>query len=145
MSQLWAVTNASGLCLFLYTDGPNQHPRDCGNMMACKGRSVWPLAREVQTSLGEVVDHATGTIQFNVSSVLPALLVAIKAEAARRIEAISPGWQQTNDLRLPSTAGAARFAAIDAVRAWSNQLEATAAAATNPADVTAIRSQMENH
>ena len=48
---------------------------------------------------------------------------AIKRQARRRIEAISPPWRQLNDLRDPSAAGAARFAAIDAVRTASDLIE----------------------
>ncbi|MFC4256687.1 hypothetical protein GRI97_15815 [Altererythrobacter xixiisoli] len=52
-----------------------------------------------------------------------ALVNAIKAEARRRIEAVSPPWRQLNDSREPSPAGAARFAAIDALRAASDRIE----------------------
>ncbi len=52
-----------------------------------------------------------------------ALIAAIKGEARRRIEAISPTWLQLNDSRAPSPAGAERFAAIDALRAASNRIE----------------------
>jgi hypothetical protein len=55
----------------------------------------------------------------------------VKAEAATRILAIAPLWRQLNDARdLAFSAGAtrvaieARFAAIDAVRAASDALEA---------------------
>lgn len=51
------------------------------------------------------------------------LVNAIKAEARRRIEAISPPWRQLNDSREPSPAGEARFAAIDALRAASDRIE----------------------
>lgn len=51
------------------------------------------------------------------------LLVAIRAEARRRIEAISPIWRQMNDMRTPTPASAARFAAIDAIRAASALIE----------------------
>lgn len=52
-----------------------------------------------------------------------ALVLAIKAEAQRRITAQSPLWRQINDLRLPSEAGAARFARIDAIRLASYLIE----------------------
>jgi len=64
------------------------------------------------------------------------LLRAVKREAARRIEATSPPWRQLNDLRLLATpahtseqakdhsAASSRFAAIDAVRAASDAIEA---------------------
>ena len=55
------------------------------------------------------------------------LLVRIRAEAYRRIEAASPIWRQLNDMRDPSPEGAARFLALDAIRAASNRIEALAA------------------
>jgi hypothetical protein len=54
----------------------------------------------------------------------------VKREAARRIEAIAPVWRQLNDARVPSGEGAARFAAIDAVRAASDAIEAEIATLT---------------
>ena len=44
------------------------------------------------------------------------LTSAIRREARRRIRAVSPEWRQLNDMREPSAAGAARFAAIDEIR-----------------------------
>lgn len=52
-----------------------------------------------------------------------ALVLAIKAEAARRIEAIAPLWRQLNDSRAPTPESAARFAAIDAIRGASALIE----------------------
>ncbi len=58
------------------------------------------------------------------------LITATKREAARRIEAVAPLWRQLNDWRdLPFAQGdrraaiERRVAAIDAIRAASNQLE----------------------
>ena len=51
------------------------------------------------------------------------LLTLAKREASRRILLISPEWRQLNDLRAPSDAATARFAAIDAVRSASNAVE----------------------
>ena len=51
------------------------------------------------------------------------LVRQVKREAARRIDAVSPIWRQLNDSRAPSSEGAARFAAIDAIRAASNAIE----------------------
>lgn len=48
---------------------------------------------------------------------------AIRAEARRRINEISPLWRQINDLRDPTPAGKARFARIDAIRAASTLIE----------------------
>lgn len=53
-----------------------------------------------------------------------ALARQVKRETARRIEAVAPIWRQLNDQRAPSPAGAARFAAIDAIRAASDAIEA---------------------
>lgn len=68
-----------------------------------------------------------------------ALVRRVKRQAALRIEAISPLWRQLNDMRDASVAGAARFAAIDAVRAASAVIEAeiaaTAAAALDGLDI----------
>lgn len=57
------------------------------------------------------------------------LIRQVKREAARRIEAISPLWRQSNDLRAPTDEGSARFAAIDAIRAASDALESEIVAA----------------
>lgn len=51
---------------------------------------------------------------------------SVKREAQRRIRRISPIWRQLNDLRESTPAGAARFAAIDAIRAASGTIEAEA-------------------
>jgi len=48
---------------------------------------------------------------------------AVRTEARRRILSVSPDWRQLNDLREPSEEGAARFVAIDAIRAASNKIE----------------------
>lgn len=57
----------------------------------------------------------------------PALIAAIKREAAARILLVSPAWRQANDLREIGLQGAAdalaRFARIDAIRAASNLIE----------------------
>lgn len=59
-----------------------------------------------------------------------AMTAMVKREAARRINVISPIWRQLNDMRDPGPDAAARFAAIDAVRATSQAVEAQIAAAT---------------
>jgi len=51
-------------------------------------------------------------------------IAAIKAQAEGDILAVAPLWQQLNDLRNPTPEGAARFAAIDGIRAKSNDDEA---------------------
>lgn len=62
-----------------------------------------------------------------------ALVRAIKAEAYRRIELVSPIWRQLNDLRTPNDDGAARFSAIDAIRAASDAIEELVVAAEDGA------------
>jgi hypothetical protein len=52
------------------------------------------------------------------------LVAAIKREAARRIDQVSPIWRQLNDTRAPSPEGARRFAQIDAIRDASDAIEA---------------------
>ncbi len=52
------------------------------------------------------------------------LVDAIKAEAARRILAIAPLWQQLNDLRSPTLEARHRGVQIDAIRHASNLIEA---------------------
>lgn len=66
------------------------------------------------------------------------LVRAIKSAAARRIDAISPAWRQLNDMREPTETGAARFAALDAVRAWSNELEQKALSAPTEDALNAV-------
>ncbi len=62
--------------------------------------------------------------QIDADEIRANLVAAIRDEAARRINAVSPVWRQMNDQRQPSKAGAARFAQIDAIRAVSQRLEA---------------------
>lgn len=67
-----------------------------------------------------VIDRRT---RPRADAMRPQLRAAIRREAALRIHAISPEWQQLNDLRHPTEAGAIRFAQIDAVRGASNAIE----------------------
>lgn len=62
-----------------------------------------------------------------------ALVRAIKAEACRRIDLVSPIWRQLNDLRASNDEAAARFSAIDAIRTASNTIEELVAAADDRA------------
>ncbi|WP_313801007.1 hypothetical protein [Sphingobium sp.] len=59
-----------------------------------------------------------------VAETRAALVRRVKREAARRIEAIAPIWRQINDQRIATPEGAARFIAIDTVRAASSAIEA---------------------
>jgi hypothetical protein len=63
-----------------------------------------------------------------LSALRAATIEKVKAQASRRILAISPLWQQMNDLRLPTDDGDARFARIDAIRHASDAIEADVAA-----------------
>jgi len=51
------------------------------------------------------------------------LAAALRREARRRIDMVSPQWRQMNDLRQPSKAGQARFDAIDAIRQASDRIQ----------------------
>ena len=132
MSRLWALVAPDGGYVLRHCE---RHPARCGHRDECKGRKVWELPREPRADLGEGIDPATGQFDFDRARIEAQVISAIKAEAARRIEAISPLWRQQNDLRAPSDAGAARFAAIDAVRGWSNRMEQLLARADQPGAV----------
>jgi hypothetical protein len=61
-----------------------------------------------------------------VAAALPTnaeVAAAVRAEAQRRILAVSPLWRQLNDIRNPSDAGAARFVQIDALRSVCRVIE----------------------
>ncbi|WP_395391511.1 hypothetical protein WBP07_12750 [Novosphingobium sp. BL-8A] len=64
------------------------------------------------------------TPTIDPATVRTKLIASVKREASRRILNISPEWRQLNDLRAPSDEANERFAAIDAVRAASNAIEA---------------------
>lgn len=70
---------------------------------------------------------------FTIATRRAALIRAVKRHAARRIDAIAPIWRQLNDQRAPSREGEARFAAIDAIRAASDAIEAEITAAAGDA------------
>lgn len=55
------------------------------------------------------------------------LVAAVKREAARRINAVSPIWRQLNDLRAGADAGGERFSQIDAIRHASELIEVSVA------------------
>lgn len=140
--QLWAIVGEAGQRL-VWTASADQHPTDHGHAEDCAGQEVFPLDREPIAALGECVT-ATGEIGFDVSRIAPELIAQIKAEAARRIEAFAPLWRQINDLADPTDPGAIeRRAKIDAVRAWSNEVEGLLAAAECPADVARIVAELE--
>lgn len=125
MSQLWAITKENGEINYLYTAGPGQHPSECGNEEACAEGLVWPLDREPEPRWGETVEHESGEIIYRAETILPTILKEIKQEAFLRIEAVAPLWKQINDLHDPDSPGKEeRSQSIQAVRDWSNQLEA---------------------
>lgn len=132
MSRLWAIVAPDGSYVLRHCE---RHPARSGHRSECKGHKVWELTREPRADLGEGIDPATGAFDFDLARVEAGIIAAIKAEAARRIEAISPDWRQRNDLRLPSPAGDERWAAIDAIRGWSNMMEQLLARAQQPGAV----------
>lgn len=72
----------------------------------------------------ERLDEVAGTWLPDDVAIETMKIAAIKAQAERDCLAVAPLWQQLNDVRKPTPEGAARFAAIDAIRAASNKAEA---------------------
>lgn len=139
MSQLWAIVAPDGSFVLRFTASSAVHPAQSGHADECEGCAVWPLDRDPRLSLGEGVDPESGEFDFDLSRAEVVLIASIKAEAARRIEAIAPLWRQINDLAEPQAVGAAeRRAAIDEIRAWSNQAEAMLAEAMDADDLEAV-------
>ena len=69
-------------------------------------------------------------------------IIGIKAEAARRIALIAPTWRQLNDLADPESDGAiTRRTEINAIRDWSNQVEAKITAAQDNAELEHVVGQ----
>lgn len=127
--QVWAFFREDGGYTLHYTNGPDQHPSDHGHECGCF--DVVALQREPDHLRGEAA-LPDGTISFDPALIAHTVVSAIKAEAARRIEVFAPIWKQLNDLSDPTHPDAlARRAQIDAVRAWSNDVEARFLAATN--------------
>lgn len=140
--QWWALVSQDGSVQLRHTEGPSRKSRKprrngCASEIR-KGVRVHPLPRRPE--FGETVDYATGRIVFG--GVPGSLLAEIKAEAKRRCLAVADHERQLNDLRQPTAKSATRFKAIDAIRAWSNTLEARALAVTSAAELTAIRSEL---
>lgn len=95
-----------------------------------------------QAAGGEIVADSQGRPRISRPSVdarRAAAIRRIKRHAAALIERVSPVWRQLNDQRAPSPEGAARFAAIDAIRVASDAIEAEvatlSAAALDPLDI----------
>ncbi|SFG08487.1 hypothetical protein SAMN05518801_10739 [Novosphingobium sp. CF614] len=95
-----------------------------------------PLERDIHASLlhqqtqGATIEPCSRTgrprarhERLSIADRRAALAAAVKNEARRRIDAVSPAWRQINDLRAPSMAATERFAAIDAIRAASAAIE----------------------
>lgn len=72
------------------------------------------------------------TPRLNVVERRASLVIAVKREAQRRIESISPLWRQLNDLRAEELDAEARhrFDRIDEIRAASDAIEAAIAASS---------------
>lgn len=78
--------------------------------------------KELYVGKGGVPKFRTRAI--SAAQIRGEMTAVIRSEAAARINAVSPLWQQLNDTRNPTDAGAIRFARIDAVRDASNRIEA---------------------
>lgn len=139
MSQLWAIVAGDGSFVLRFTASNAAHPAQSGHADECEGCAVWPLARDPRLSLGEGIDPESGAFDFDLARVEAALIASIKTEAARRIESIAPLWRQINDLAEPQAVDASeRRAAIDEIRAWSNQAEAMLAEAVDADDLETV-------
>lgn len=149
IEQRWAVVSPSGEFRIVFTPGAGFHPRDCGHADECRNHAVWPLERDLLE--GERVDAATGNIVFATEHAQPGeataldrLVSDIKDEAGRRILEAYPLWKQLNDrdLLADDPGVLERKALRDAIRAWSNDLEARATAARSAEDFQAIRAEL---
>lgn len=135
--QLWAIVGKSGKFVLRYDE-----PID-GHKAETKDKNIWSLEREPDIANGEGIDYETGNFDFNLKRVLPTLISEVKEQAAKLIEAVSPDWKQSNDIRLPTPSGDARFEKIDGIRAWSNEIETRIAALDSVEAVIAIRAEVE--
>lgn len=143
MSQPWALIAKNGAIRIIYTTGPDVHPEKAGHRDDCRGCEVVALDREPDFAMGETIK--AGAIAFDPALAAEAVFPRIKASAAARIERIAPLWRQINDLRNPADPGAAaRSARIDAVRAWSNRMEAKLLACTSAAEARELLAEIEN-
>ena len=115
-----------------YPAGDADCPADACTITAARHAAL--LAAQAEG--GEIVPDKNGKPiikTVTVRQTRAAIGNRIKANARVRIHAISPPWRQLNDLREPSPAGAARFAAIDALRAASDLIERDLAATATSA------------
>ena len=144
MSQLWAIVSKSGKCVYRYTNSAAKHPDDAGHKSETKNRNVWPLDREPVAMLGEVVNYETGAIEFDAKVALDQLVPAIKGWTQAEILASFPYWRQLNDIAEPEATGAAeRRQQIKALRTRSNDIEASAKAATTAQEIEQIWQQIK--
>lgn len=121
-------------------DNPDLDGKD-----ALVGKRVYQLEREPLPHLGEAVSFDTGKIAFRLSGVESTLIAEIKAAAAAKIAEVAPTWRQLNDLANPDEPGAVeRRAQVNAIRSWSNELEASLSSAQSPSDIAAIREILLN-
>lgn len=143
MSQLWALVSKSGKCVYRYTNSYAERPDDAGHKSETKNRNVWPLEREPVALLGEVVNYETGAIELDLSVAVDQLVPAIKEWTQAEILARFPYWRQLNDIAEPEATGAAaRRLEIKALRTKSNELEASAKAATTAQEIELIWQQI---
>lgn len=140
-TAIWALIDRRGGWVIRHVPA-GLHPAEAGHAAECAGCVAVQLAREPDQDAFEIVNRR-GRIGFDSTRARAAILAEVRAEAARRIEAVAPLWRQQNDLREPSEAGAARFAEIDRIRAASNRFEAEATGLRSAATVRRLRARIK--
>lgn len=139
MSKLWAIVCGSGTVQLRHDD-----PADDGQA-ALQGKSVFTIDREPLFHLGETVCLTTGAIVFDISLIKSGLFEEIKRAAERRILEIAPLWRQLNDLANPDEQGASdRRTQINAIRKWSEDMEARVTRALTATDIATVRIDLQN-
>jgi hypothetical protein len=135
--HLWALTKPDGETQFRYLR-EDEHPAGAHEV---DGFKAWQLDRGLK--FGEVVEHKTGKIVFDVTSVQDHLVTEIKAKTAQRILDEYPLWKQLNDRDLPvdDPGVVARKARRDALRIQSNDWEARLAKVKSPDALVALRKE----
>lgn len=142
MTQMWAILYPDDRYVIRYTSGLENTPADEGHADECEGAQVFALQSEPRYFHGEKISQGDGSLIFDLEIVRDSLLADIKKAAADRIDKIVPLWRQLNDMREPSPEATARFALIDEIRAWSQELEDRIEQCDSVEDVEALRADI---
>ena len=119
------VADASGQPQPAFFLRESQAPKDAVQISSRRhAQLVAALAQGDAVTLGRNGKPTIIARRPDVAAQRAQLVAAIKREAARRVDQVSPIWRQINDARSPSAEGARRFAQIDAIRDASDAIEA---------------------